>query len=58
MLDGLFLPAAFGTGSNRVLAVVAHEVCSGLGDVHEDPREQVAGVEGLEDLRAGILGPC
>jgi len=26
MLDGLLLPAPFGTSSNRVLAVMAHEV--------------------------------
>ena len=58
MLDGLLLPAALGTSRNRVLAVMAYEVCSGLGHVHEDSGEQIAGVEGLEHLGTCMLGAC
>lgn len=40
MLDGLLLPAASGTSRDRVLTVVAYEVGSGLGHVHEDAGEK------------------
>lgn len=49
MLDGLLLPAPFGTNSNRVLAVMAHEGGPRFGHVDEVPREQIVGVEGLGD---------
>jgi hypothetical protein len=58
VLDGLLLPAAFGTSRDRVLTVVAYEVGSGLGHVHEDAGEKIAGVEGLEYLGACMLGAC
>ena len=57
VLDGLLVPAALGASRDRVLAVVADEVGSGLGHVHEDSGEQIAGVEGLFHLGPGLLGP-
>jgi hypothetical protein len=56
VLDGLLLPAAFGTSRDRVLTVVAYEVGSGLGHVHEDAGEKIAGVEGLEYLIGARYG--
>jgi hypothetical protein len=44
VLDGLLLPAAFGPSRNRILAVMANKVGSGLGHVHEDSRKQMVRV--------------
>ena len=58
MLDGLLVPTTLGPSRDRVLAVVAHEMGFGLGDVHEDAGQQIAGRIFLKHLGARMLGAC